>query len=128
MRVETALNRHVVEMVKPDKCIRHHHFYNNEARICDDCFLCNGDFCIYETVEVEYASGSYEINYDKLREYCFEQFCCPKCGELIKQESDRSIDWINEDIKCKHCNSEYVCINDDWKNEKLILARNVKKD
>jgi hypothetical protein len=118
------LNRYMVEMVNPDKCIRNviTKWTTNESKICDRCFLRNGDDCEYETVVVDYAKGEYESEYDN-REISFEQFCCPKCGELISQHSTRHIEW--KDIECKHCKAEYVCLKDDYKNEKLTLARKV---
>lgn len=126
------LNRYVVEMVKPDKCIRYMHLYNKEAEICDGCFLCVGDKCVYETVVVDLAKGEYETHhkYDKPRDYHFEQFCCPNCNELISQQSERIIIWTSgggggSEITCDHCKTQYVCIEDNFEKEQLTLARKV---
>lgn len=125
MRMEVPLNRYALEMVKPDKCIRRSHMYNNEADICDECFLCIGNFCVYDTVEVEYASGFYETDSDKKRKNYYEQFCCPKCGEIIGQDSYYIIDW-NNDIQCKHCGSEYVALESNFEKKILTLAKRVE--
>jgi len=122
------LNRYMVELVEPKpKCIRNRHNYNKSSDLCNVCFLCNGDNCVYETIDVEVAHGSYETNYDKPRTNYFEQFCCPKCGELIKKNSTYTITW--DDIKCPHCETEYVCLHRNYKPDLIFkLARKCASD
>jgi len=119
-----SLNRYSVEMVKPERCIRRRGplFGHIEAWICDNCFLCSGDNCVYEIIDVEYASGSYNDNYGDT--WNFEQFCCPNCGEMISQVSSRIISWTGHhpDITCKHCKMEFVGLKDDCQKEILTLG------
>jgi hypothetical protein len=131
LKINTCgLNRYMAEMVKPEKCIRRRDFFNGEyipAKMCDNCFLSSGDLCIYEIIEVEYVDGSYIPDYDKTRKCYFSQFCCPNCGELIKQDSYYWIWWTagngHPDIKCENCNTEYYCIGEDDQTNKLMLVR-----
>ena len=114
-------------MVDPDTCIRGvmNKWTHDESRKCDGCFLCSGDNCEYETIVVDYAKGEYESEYDKRKMY-FEQFCCPKCGEITSQHSERIIYW--KDIKCKNCKTEYVFLKDDHENCKMTLVRKPEDD
>jgi hypothetical protein len=126
--IKTPLNRYMVEMVKPDECIKRGvcSWEQIPSIRCNNCFLSSGDFCVYEKVIVDYSKGSYETNYkhDKPREWNFEQFCCPNCGELISEHSTRHISWTDKyEIKCEKCKSEFICLKDDYINEKLTLAR-----
>lgn len=124
MLTEIPINRYSVEMVKPSRCIQGYGHdilrkHTEASYSCDACIFNCGSHCRYNTIDVAYASGHYESEFNG-NTIDFEQFCCPSCGELISQHSTRHIEWKR--IRCGNCGFECVCIKDDYKNEILTLA------
>jgi phage terminase large subunit GpA-like protein len=101
------LNRFTVEKVNVD-CICNKHIYNDDFSICDQCqFISNSKrSCEYNCVEIEIATGRYKHGDDSHSDWKYIQWCCPKCGELLK--IDDYCSWADTSFEehlhiCNHC-------------------------